>query len=569
MLSGRVTLGLAVTILVVSCATPPRWTPQTVAPPETPPASIEQPAPLEKRVEPVSPSAAPEAGQPVKLTRDGALLTAIMNNRTIEVARLGPPIGETFVREARAAFDPVVLGSVAVTHVESRQLLGSTSSASATTAIQPQTPIQTSLTQLEQAIAALEGPQKQLLKTDATSGSVAIQEIFPTGTRLSISQSAASIDTNLLGDTSQNGWVVSVDQPLLRGAGLAVNLVTLRQAKNTAAQSQYALKNTVLGIAEQVELGYWNLVLGTEVVKIREFAVKLADEQLKLNEERLNVGKAIEGDVMASQAEKATRQADLVDAQAAVRRQTVALIQLLNPDGAEPWKITFEPADKPLVAQRPVDPGVSEQLALEYRPELAQAKLNLANLDLAIAQAKNGLLPQLDVVSSFGTSGAIGGTTGASSSLSTSTIGDDAFNYQIGLQVTTPILYRAERARYRRAMLFQKQGERSLADLEQTVASQVRQAVVEVERQWERIGATGVAVQSRTEQLRVAQGRFDVGKVSNLDLLLVQRDFIQSQVDDATARVNYTQGLISLYASEGTLLERRGVSLETAGDSDS
>jgi outer membrane protein TolC len=46
-----------------------------------------------------------------------------------------------------------------------------------------------------------------------------------------------------------------------------------------------------------------------------------------------------------------------------------------------------------------------------------------------------------------------------------------------------------------------------------------------------------------------------------LDVLQVQRDYIQSQVDDATARVRYIEALTELYAAEGTLLERRGISL--------
>jgi outer membrane protein TolC len=345
----------------------------------------------------------------------------------------------------------------------------------------------------------------------------------------------------------------------LRNAGLPVNLVALRQARNKAAQSKFVFQATVLDTVRQTELAYWELVLANEVLKIREFAVKLAEEQLKRNEDLLAVGKAIEGDVMAARAERASRMADLADAQAAIRTQTIGLVRLLNPAAARQWTLTFEPTDPPDAVQTPLDAGASEQLAVQYRPELAQARLDLANSDLDVLKAKNGLLPEVDLVSSYGKTA---GSTGASGTTSSGTGGGGSESYQVGIQLQTPLFYRAERARRQRAVLTRDQAERSVANLEQSIGAGVRQAAVEVERQWERTGATEEAMKNRTEQLRVAQGRYEVGKTTNLDLLLVQRDVIQTRVDGVTARAKYIEALTSLYAAEGTLLERRGISLE-------
>ena len=44
-----------------------------------------------------------------------------------------------------------------------------------------------------------------------------------------------------------------------------------------------------------------------------------------------------------------------------------------------------------------------------------------------------------------------------------------------------------------------------------------------------------------------------MGKTSILDLHIVERDYIQAQVDEVTARVRYIQALTNLYAAEGTL----------------
>jgi outer membrane protein TolC len=565
---------LVLALLLTACATPqPRWTPETVAPPASPPAGVE-PAPfLEQRAQPLPSTTTPSEGNPIKLTRDGALLTALVNNRTIEVARFGPKIGATYVPEARAAFDPMLTSSVSTGH-DTRQsgassisgISGAGSVQSVQSGAQSQTPLDTPiqvLTQLQRLALILEQPKHPYTETENTNGSITIQENLPTGTQVFLTGAGSVTDTNLSRHDYQGNWTFGVTQALLRGAGTAVNLVALRQAKNRATESDHAFRASVLGVTEQVEIAYWNLVLAVELLKIRQFAVTLADEQLRRNEELLAVGKAIEGDVMASRAEKASRTADLTDAQADLRTQTATMIRLLNPAGDNPWQLTLDPTDPAEVVQVPVDATTSEQLALKYRPELAQARLELANLDLSVTQAKNGLLPSLAVVGSYGRT-----SRGASSSGVTKFLNDSEFeNYRIGLEFQTPILNRAEKARYRRAVLAQTQGERSVADLEQSIATQVRQAAIEVEKEWAHIHASQEALQSRTEQLRIAQGRYNVGKTTNLDLLLVQRDLIQTQIDDAAARVKYIQALSALYAAEGTLLDRRGISLDAHKES--
>jgi outer membrane protein TolC len=44
-------------------------------------------------------------------------------------------------------------------------------------------------------------------------------------------------------------------------------------------------------------------------------------------------------------------------------------------------------------------------------------------------------------------------------------------------------------------------------------------------------------------------------------VLIVQRNYIQAQLEEVSARVGYLQALTSLFAAEGTLLERRGIRL--------
>jgi outer membrane protein TolC len=532
-------------------------------PPALAESAIEVPPSLESRAESLAlPS---DLSGPVALTRDGAILTALLNNRRIEVARSGPEIDATYIDENRAIFDPRLLAQISrgratrqsfgFSSGSSSSSSGSSSSGAKAVTLSSVNELLLRVQQLNQSIAALDGTGSSTVV--GTSGSVEVQQYLPTGTLLFLTGEGARLDNNPGGDDSQHTWTAGVSQPLLRGAGTDTNLAALRQAKNVAAQSEHEFRGTVIDVVRQTEGTYWELVLAKEVLGIRDLGVRLAEEQMNREQELQSVGKALTGDVMSAQAERSAREADRVDAQAALKTQAIELIRLMHPESTPRWELTFEPRDGADVVEVLTVPEESERLALQYRPELAQARLTLANLELDVVRARNGKLPQLNLVGEYENSS--GGNSSATSGSSTG-VGDDD-TYSVGLQFETALFNRAERARYRRAQLSQDRGSDYIAQLEEEVAAEVRQALVEVSRQWERLAATSQAVLSRNEAVRVIQGRHEVGKATNLDVLQVQRDYIQSQVDDATARVRYIEALTELYAAEGTLLERRGISL--------
>ncbi len=547
-------------LLLAACAGPaPRWTPDSVAPPagavEAEPAP---PLPIRATL-PETPRDAPTG--PIPLTRDGAILSALLNNRSIEVARLSPRIAATYVPEARAAFDPALLATVSAGHMSRPATApgysGSTGGSSGGSANALQSAAQV-LYQTGRIFSVLEQAERRTDDTDDAQGSATLEQTLPTGTLLYLTGTASGEDSDISGDAYEGGWTVGLSQPLLEGAGRTVNLVALRQAGNRAAQGEHVFRAEVIDVVRQVELAYCELMLAQAVLGIREFAVALADEQLRQDEQRFRVGKVIEGDVMASRAEKASRMADLTDAQSAIRARNIALVRLLNPDTPDSWAVSFDPADAPEVAEVTIDAAASERLSLQYRPELAQAKLDAANRDLDLLETRNALLPRLDLFAEYGHN-----SYGENSSGIARHLDDSAYDeYRVGVQFQAPLLNRAEKARHERARLSADQAERLVADIAQAIAAEVRHAAIEVRRQWERIGATQEALKSRAEQLRVAQGRNAAGKTTNLDLLIVQRDFIQARVDEVTAKVRYIQALTALYAAEGTILERRGVALD-------
>lgn len=601
-------LAIACAALLVSCSRPdPRWTPETVRPPESLDAFLAEPAPETGEADlaargpdegagetPAAPSGDTAASaSTLEISRDGAILTALSNNRSLQVSRFGPAIGETYVPEARALFDPRLLAT-ASHGKDTRQLTGVArftflrgTGAASQTAMRELTPLEriaaqgllstfTGSTQLldiyDQARAtelesiALQQDlrtrlglvEEMAIENESSNFSVTTSVSLPTGTEVFLTGGLDRTESNFTPTEYLGSWTAGINQALLRGAGPAVNLVSLRKARNAAAQSEHEFRAAVLDLVAQSESAYWELVLARQLLEIREFSVVLAEEQRAFNQNLLNVGKVVQGAVLQADAEVSSRRADLADARALLKTRTLALVRLLNPDAPGEWETAFHPTDAPEVAWIVPDGETSAKIALHYRPELAQARLGLANRELDVVLTKNGLLPRLDAFAAYGRTS----LTDSSRTFTRYLNDSDYDNYAVGLRFEMPVLNRAERARNRRANFQLKQSEAAVSNLEQIIELEARNATVEVERQWERIHATEAAVASRQEALRVEQDRYSVGMSTNLDVLQVQRDLIEARVAEVTARIRYIEALTALYATEGSLLARRGIEVE-------
>ena len=513
---------LALSIFAGGCSSAARWNISDVQPP----ASLDEAMRKADEARAKGTALDNPATPTLAISRDGAILTMLARNRSLLVSRLNPDIQRTYIDIERAAFDPKLLAAITAGRSHSPAL--NTAGASAGVA-----------------------------KTDTLSGSVQAVESLPTGTAITLSGGSARTNTSP-GDTNyESNWSAKVSQSLLRGAGTAVNLAALRQAENSAEISAQAFRDSVLDQVEKVETAYWELVLSRESLRIKKSAVELAEEQLRSVKTRMELGSAIRADMLSAEAELASRRVDIVDAEAALRQRALDLLRLLSPETADQWRAVLNPVDPPEIAEIANDPAISAELARLYRPDLAQARLSLANADLETIRTRNGLLPKLDAFASYGLHGYGGALNSSFNDLDSRRYSE----YSTGLEFEMSPLNRAEKALDRKAKFLQQQAEASIENLDELIAYQVRQDVISANQQFARIAATRQVIQSRQEQHRAMRARYEVGSATILDVLQVQSDLINAEVDEITARIRYIQALTALYRDEGTLLDRRGVSV--------
>ncbi len=468
----------------------------------------------------VSTSRSASLPAPLQLTVEDAIVMAIESNRELAVERLNPQIRRTFEQQELAAFDPLLTASA--TYQRERITR----------------PLTTQVA---------EGPGAQ----------VGIQEYLPTGTTLQLDGSTSAQQGASGEDDAWTSRVeLSATQALLRGAGLAVNLVGVRQARLDILTSQYELRGFVQDLVAEVEKTYWDYVLAQRQIEIVQSSLALAEQQYEETRERIRIGKLAEVELAAAEAEVALRREDLINAKSLLETTRLKLLRLLNPQDMDMADAQISLATLPAIPESPLDAvGHHVETAMRLRPDLNQARLLVQRNELELVRTRNGLLPRLDLFITLGATGYAG-----SFGDSVHKTGDRNYDVLVGVSGDYPPLNREARAQHRRATLDRDQASLAMDNLDQLAEVDVRSAYIELKRAREQVQATAATRRLQEEKLRSETEKFRVGKSTTLLVATAQRDLLSSQLSEVEAVVTHLQALIELRRLEGSLLDHCGVS---------
>ena len=513
----------------VDPATPPP-APDRVVPPGAPPPPD---SPLELRLPPDWETVVPEESEPVPMSLEAAVVTALINNRSLAVQQLQPPITGTFEAIEQATFDPVLFAEAGLFRERVVR--------------QPE--------ETEQDPFELRSQQEQ--------AELGVRQRLPTGTELELSVRSRRVDTDRGSgfDSEQHDARagITLTQALLEGGRVDSNLARLRQAELDTLASVYELRGFTESLVADVETAYWETSLEQRRVEIFQEALAVAEQQLEETRRRISAGQMAETEEAFARAEVALRRQGLINARGQRDQRTLELLQLTSPPGAA-WDQRLELISDSYVDMDtlPALEGVGNYagLARGIRPELNEARLRYLQGDLEVVRTRNGLLPRLDLFVTLGQSGFAD-----SFSRAWRDIDGPGYDYSAGLRLEVPLGRRQARAEQERALLQRDQAMEAIANLEQLAELDVRRAWIESHRSREQLGATAVTRELQEEVLRAEQARFRAGTATALAVALAQRDLLEAQLEEEEARVRYRQALTELYRQSGTLLLRRGIGM--------
>ena len=479
------------------------------------------------------PQAAPKNGD-VPMTLAEAIRLALVNNQDIQTTGFDPLLAETDLVKATAVYDPSVFLN---------NNFGRTDR-----------PIQSTLD-----TGAI---QKGAFIEDTYGMQGGLKQHVASGGTFSIYQEANFLNTNSKLVVPDPQWAtrfnVELAQPLLKGFGDYMNRGAIRVANLNEKVSLQDFRQKVMEVTSKIVAAYWQLSFDREAARIARRSLEQAQEVLRREQTRKGRGLANEMDTARALSAVGSRQADVIRAENRARNDSDNLKRLLHaPEFPLDGDATLIPADKPRFFVLDVDRAGAMSRALARRPEIDRARSAIAINQVRIDVADRERLPKLDAALKY-TMNSLAPE--FHDSLRDQNPGQ-RISWSAGVEFELPIGNRATIADYRRRIIEYEQSLRDANTLVDQVLGEVSAAVRAVLQGRDEIESTLQAKTAADQLVRAEFARFELGGVSNDELLRSQDTQAAAERDYLMALLNFNLSLTELARSTGTLMEERGVEI--------
>src|SRR5262245_5211889 len=337
-----------------------------------------------------------------------------------------------------------------------------------------------------------------------------------------------------IGNRTVTSWTttsiarISLSQLLFDFGKTLAGTEAQRKLADVAAED-VELQRQLLALA--VKEAYTNILFAQRLTRVQEQALQRADLNLRSARGFFEVGTRPKSDVARAEVDVANARVDLIRARNAERLARVALNNAMGIDVDTPTQIQ----DNLVREAVTIDRKAARADALEHRPEFRQARLRVAASEATERQTFRNFFPDITAGGSYGA---------ARSDM------NEIWDLSLNLQWT---FYDGggRIARWREAKANVDASVARVKSTELDIAREVEQAVYTVEESSERIDAAAVAVNSAQENFRLAQGRFDAGVGTIIELTDAQLALTVAQNQETQALVDYRIALYRLDRARG------------------
>ena len=484
-------------------------------------------------------SASAQTPATLRLTVDEAVKMALDHNTDLSADRLDPQISDTRVAAAAGAFRPSLNSAV-----------------NRNNQLQP--------------------PSSFLIptptRTDAVTSSAGVSQRLPWyGTTYSASWSAVHTDSNSFLNSYNplltSGLSLTLSQPLVRDLSIDAARQQLQTSQINRDIAGTRLRESLVHTTAGVKSAYWNLVSAIANVDARTSALSLAQELVRVNKAKVDVGQSPPLDLVSAQAEVAADEEQLIVAQTAVKQSEDRLrVLIFDPTERDSWNVAIVPIDSPPVATITPDLNAAVTRALAERADLSRAKKDIDNAQVAEKYASNQKLPDVRFNLSYAASG-LGGTqvmrdtsagfpgivVGPGTITSFGTVLNQLFSsnyptWTAGVSVTYPLGQSSEEANHARAKVERQQAAERLKSSEGRAILQVRDAGWKIDMNARRIATTRASRELAEQRLDAEQKRFEVGLSTSFFVIQAQRDLAQAKANELGAVLAYDLALVDFEA---------------------
>ena len=495
------------------------------------------------------------AGDKLELTLQHFLELVMANNTDVQLQLMSLEIPRNNILAAYGVWDPTAQLSFSTTR----------STSLPTSAVQAQNTVEVS---------------KSLVQPYALQ----YAQTLPEGMSYFVNFSGAkSSETNTFASYNPSltaNLTFGVSQPLIRNRGSYVNRIPLMMAQSNLKVSEANLRVQLIGLINNAENLYWNVVSARENLKVQQKARDTADEYLKYMEKQLELGAISPLDIYNPQQSLAANDLSVSQARFALLQSEDALRHQIGVDldpqlRKLPIELT-ESADLGPAESITVDSEQEVTKALSINPAMKFATQRLDVDDLGIQQSRNALLPNL-VFSATYTANGRGGIFypsdstlfGGSSLVATipGGIGDALSQmfgfgyptYQAGLTLTLPIRSHTASANMATALVQRKIDALNLRNQEQAIRLSILNAVSNLEGAKEQLKLARIQRDFAQKNLDAENQKYQLGSESNQNVINAQQALVQADSAVVSNQIGVRRSLLNLLTQTGELLDERGI----------
>lgn len=475
----------------------------------------------------------------VELTVHDAIRLALQNNLQLQVEELTPSIAAEGVRQARGEFDPVFSVEGYWEESERRQ----------------------------NAIEFLSTGQidfERIFEEESTLLRSGVAQKLPLGTVVDFNTRIRRMENTATRSGAQGQFFspeyetfagVDITQPLLRGFGTDTNLAGIRVARIGLSMAEEERHVMVVNVVSEVVNTYYDMAFGQEDLRVKQEALDVANQFLRENQRRLELGRMAPIDVAEARVRVAQAEEDLVQTRDFLRDRELRLRQLIY-DRAEwrdaaPLRTRAELPDEVLIPEEPERLFAS---ALELRPDYRLAEEQARHGRIRESYARNQALPQLDLRFSYG----YGGLDRSAGTSYDRVIEGRHPQWVAGLVFSVPIGNQEGRARITSARKMRRQALLDIKRIEHDIALDLQNAVARLETIDQRLRTARESLRLAEEALRIEETRLDAGRTTSYRVLELQTAVSDARTRELAAMVDAQKALAQVWAVSGRLLLEHG-----------
>ncbi|HKB11709.1 MAG TPA: TolC family protein [Vicinamibacterales bacterium] len=513
---------------------------------------------LSNAVQTAAQTAAQQPGETVRrLSIDDAVTSGLEQNLGIRIQRYDPQIQDTAIWQARSFWAPQLSATLTKNSADSPV----TSILSGTAAV---------------------------VTTGTFSSGMTLTEQLPWGANYSAnwnnSRFTSTDPTNTFNPVLRSNVLFNFTQPLLRNRDIDQVRQAVKTSKKTRDLSDIQLESVVVSTTRAVKNAYWDLSYAINNLKAQQESLALAQQSLKDNQKRVEIGTMAPIDIVQAQAEVASNEERVILADAAIKRAQDNLRALiLDPAQPDFWTTTFEPSDAAPFQEQVIDVDSAVRNALDKRTDLRSAKNSLERSDLDIRYLKNQILPDVNAQVNYGAVG-VGGTqfsggtnpiTGITTPLTVvnrsygAALGDVFSNaypqWSLGVQIGYPLGAATSHANLARANLEYQQAQVQLKNMQLIIATQVRDAARNVNTNQKRVQSARASRELQEKKLEAEEKKLAAGMSSSFFVFQAQRDLALARTAEIQAISDYNKSLVDFDAVQAAPVTGAAGQVTTAG----